>query len=171
MIKQFIYQGKKNSNNLVSLLNFVQNNFDQDFYLTHQNERIYPSKLYQLKELFKHSSSSYCLEQNGDYVAFVLVWKSFGGDKKRYYVKLLAKDIKSASDVMRVLLWNTSSELHVKLNKRHPFLPVFKKNGFRFVGGRGRQILLCRDKIIQLKKESRVIEKEYFANSSNDSKE
>ena len=163
MIKRFLYQGKKNAKNLVSLLDFVQNNFDQDFYLTQQNERIYPTEIYQLKELFKNSSLFYYLEKNGDYVAFVLVWKSFGGDKKRYYVKLLAKNIEAASDVMRVLLWNIDNELHVKLNKKHSFLSVFRRNGFKFVGGRGRQVLLRRDKPIKQKKkleESQVIEKE-----------
>ena len=167
MIKQFKYQGNKNKKKLASLLDFIKINFDQDFYLTLNNERIYPTECYQLKELFKSSTASYYLEKDGDYAAFVLVWKSVGGDKKRYYVKLLAKDIKAASDVMRVLLWNTSYDLHVKLHKRHPFLSVFRRNKFQFVGGRGRQILLRRDKVLIPKKKFEYKESQSFGNSDD----
>jgi len=161
MIKRF---NIRNSKNYSELLDFIIEMKDSDFYLTENNDRIYIGELIHLKKLFKNSMSVFYLKRDGDYVSFVLIWKSFGGDKKRNYVKLLARDVKAATDLMRGFLWHVDIELYAKLNKKHPFLSVFKRNRFKFVGGRGRQILLYRDKPIKREKESQIRIKENFYN-------
>ena len=161
MIERF---NLRNSKEYPELLDFIVNIRDSDFYLTENNDRIYIGELIHLKKFFKNSISAFSLKTGGDYVAFVLIWRSFGGDKKRNYVKLLAKDINFATDLMRGFLWNTNIELYAKLNKKHPFLSVFKRHGFKFIGGRGKQILLYRNKPI--KKESQIKRKENYYNDT-----
>lgn len=139
-----------NSKKYPALLDFIKTNTDDDFYMTENNNRIYIQDLASLKKLFKSSRDVYIFEEAGDYKAFCLLWKSIGGEKTRYYIKLLATDIKSASDLLRGFLWQIYNiEIFVKINKYHKFLDVFKKYGFKFIGGRGKQVLLKRDKIIK----------------------
>ena len=132
------------------LLHFISNLRDSDFYLTDSNNRVYIEDFVSLKKLLKNSSYHFVLEENGDYSAFCLLWKSNGGDKIRYYLKIVAKDTKSANNLLRGFFWNINNiEIFAKINKRHKFLDVFKKYGFKFLGGRGRQILLKRDKFLR----------------------
>lgn len=132
-----------------SLLDFITHYSDEDFYLTENNDRVYITDFISLKKLFKNSKDVYVLEEKGDYQAFCLTWKSIGVEKTRYYVKLLATNIDYASDLLRCFLWNVNEELFVKINKHHKLLDVFKKYGFKFIGGRGRQVLLKRDKFVR----------------------
>ena len=133
---------------------------DEDFYLTQDNTRIYIEDIVNLKKLFKNSRDLYVLKEKGDYAAFCLVWKSFGGDKVRHYLKLIAKDSNAASNLLRGFFWNVNLELFVKINKRHKFLDVFKKYRFKFLGGRGRQILLKKDKSIKEREETLYMKKQ-----------
>jgi hypothetical protein len=75
---------------LADLLNFIVTDFDYDFYYTHENSRIYISDVYNLKRLIKSSSHIYTLEENGNYSGIILLWKSIGGGKERYYIKIKA---------------------------------------------------------------------------------
>jgi hypothetical protein len=103
----------------------------------------------------------YVFEEAGDYQAFCLLWKSIGGEKIRYYIKLLATDSEAASSLLRCFLWQIyNTEIFVKINKHHKFLEIFKKYGFKFVGGRGRQILLRRDKYLKMNEHEAKYEKE-----------
>lgn len=132
------------------LLDFISNIRDEDFYLTSENQRMYIEDFLSLKKLLKNSIDIFVLEEKGDYVAFCLIWKSKGGDTTRHYLKIVAKNRKAASDLLRGFLWNIYNiELFLKISKRHKFLDVFKKYGFKFLGGRGRQILLKRDKFLR----------------------
>ena len=134
----------------IAILDFIKTNSDADFYLTENNDRIYIQDLISLKKLFKSSRDVYVFEDAGEYKAFCLLWKSVGGEKTRYYIKLLATDIKDASDLLRGFLWHIyNTEIFVKINKYHKFLDVFKKYGFKFIGGRGKQVLLKREKAIK----------------------
>ena len=131
-----------------SFLDFIQEIHDSDFYSTKDNNRVYIEDIQSLRELFRNSRDAFELESNGECRAFCLVWKSKGGDTIRHYLKLIAKDSKAASDLLRGFLWNVNLELFTKVNKHHKFLDVYKKYGFKFIGGRGKQILLKRDKFM-----------------------
>lgn len=158
MIERFNPSNKKS---YTALLDFIRNERDEDLYLTQDNNRIYIDDEISLKKLFKNSRDAFVLEEKGDYVAFCLVWKSCGGDKVRHYLKLIAKDSIAASNLLRGFFWNVSNlELFTKINKRHKLLDVFKKYRFKFLGGRGRQILLKRDKFIREKEEQIYIKEE-----------
>ncbi len=136
------YKRKKhNSNTIVSFLN---KNSDYDFYITEQNSRYYITDENSLSKLLKQSVKTYTLIEKGDCKGIIILWKSTGGDKKRYYVKMNATDKINADKILTVLLWNTDKELFVKIRKESKFLSVFKRKGFRFKGGRGCQVLLHR---------------------------
>jgi len=132
---------KKNTH-LADLLNFITTDFDYDFYYTHENSRIYISDVYSLKRLVKASSHVYVLEEKGNYVGIILLWKSVGGGKERYYIKIKANSAEIAKQLITVLVWNTKKEVYAKIRKDNKFLPVFRNKGFKFLGGRGIQILL-----------------------------
>jgi hypothetical protein len=80
------------------------------------------------------------------------VWKSVGGDKIRYYLKLGALDEKTAEQLLTILLWNFTKDLYVKVRKDNKFLGVLKRKGFRFQAGRGSQVLLYRKYIVPIRK-------------------
>ena len=127
---------------LAELLTFITTDFDYDFYYTHDNSRIYISDVYSLKRLIKASTHVYVLEENGNYVGIILLWKSIGGGKERYYIKVKATTPEIAKQLLTVLVWNTKKEVHAKIRKDNKFLSVFRNKGFKFLGGRGIQILL-----------------------------
>ena len=137
----------KNKDDYIWLIEFISQNFDSDFYVTENNSRIYIRTVKDLKVLFKNTIVMNGLKVDGEYAGFVLIWKSYGGDKKRYYVKLLANDEHIAGNLLKCLLWNYNWNLYTKISKTHKFITVFKKSGFKFAGGRGRQLLLKRDKM------------------------
>ena len=146
----------RNTKNYIWLLNFIEENFDWDFYITEQNKRYYITDISSLKKLFKNSTDIYTSEDEIGYSGLILLWKSFGGDKKRYYVKLIAKDREIARNLLTALVWNNNSEIFAKLRKDSPYIDVLKQRGFKFRGGRGVQILLKRKKY----KPKPVIQKE-----------
>ena len=124
------------------MLNFLREDFDYDFYYTHENARIYITDIHNLKRLLKSSHYIYTLEENGEYVGIVLLWKSHGGGKERYYVKIKATSDEVAKKLITVLLWNTRKEVYAKIRKDNKFLSTLRNKGFKFLGGRGVQVLL-----------------------------
>ena len=143
------------------LTEFLNSNFNYDFYFTDNNSRIYANDKKSLKTFLKNSESVFVLKEKGDYKGIIMVWKSVGGGKTRHYVKVNAENNKIAKDLLTVLTWNSSRDLFVKLRKDSPFLTAFKQKGFRFAGGRGIQILLRRKYIKPAKKTKNKEEDNY----------
>ena len=127
---------------LFFLSDYITSNIDYDFYYTHDNARIYITDVLSLKRLLKASSHVYTLEEKGEYVGIILLWKSIGGGKKRYYIKVKANTPEIAKQLLTVLIWNIKKEVYVKIRKDNKFLSVLRNKGFKFLGGRGIQILL-----------------------------
>jgi len=129
----------------LGLLDFFQENFSYDFYITENNNRIYITDYDSLRKLFKESTNIYCIkDRRNDFLGIILIWKSNNNGIERYYVKINAVDEKVASDLITVLLWNFDEDLYVNLRKDSLFLYVFKDKGFRFEASRGFQVLLKR---------------------------
>ena len=115
-----------NRNECAWLLEYIESQRDMDFYYTKDNNRIYISDYVSLKNFFRESAQIFVKKDHGNYQGVVLVWKSVGGGTSRYYVKLLADDVKSAKDLLTILLWNCSSELFVKIRKDSRLFYAFK---------------------------------------------
>jgi len=142
MVERFNITAKKE---YLFLLDFLINNKDLDFYYTKDNQRIYISNTYELKQLLRQATIVYSLKEKGDYVGLILIWKSKGGNVTRRYIKIIAKDENIADKLLTVLLWNNFFEFFVKINKHSRFLKAFSNKGFKFFGGRGSQLLLKRE--------------------------
>jgi hypothetical protein len=99
-----------------------------------------------LKKLLKLSSEVRIIEEHGDILGLILLWKSIG-NFPRYYVKISAIDERIADKLLTVLLWNTNRELWIKIKKTSKFIKVFRNKGFEFQGDRGNEILLQYKKI------------------------
>lgn len=129
------------------LLDVIENfgKSSEDFYFTHNNERIYVNDSNSLKNLLNESHTVF-YENSESSKGVILVWKSIGADIKRNYVKLLADSPNTARNLLTILLWNFDDKLCVKINKSSLFIPIFKEKGFKFIGGRGSQILLEKGK-------------------------
>lgn len=133
---------------LFTVLDYLNENEDYDFYFTNDNTRVYITDLHSLKKLLKDSLVCYIYKERGDCKGIIVIWKSIGGDTKRYYVKLNAKTPKIATDLLTIVTWNFNKELFAKLRKDSKFIDTLKYKGFRFIGGRGVQMLLQRKPIL-----------------------
>jgi len=134
----------RNEMQRLEIMDYLSTRFDYDFYVTENNERMYITEYSNLLKLFKNSDSIYIYEDGIDIRGLVLVWRSYGGGKKRRYVKIHAENSNIATKLLTVLTWNSNTDLFVKIRKDSKYLQSFKSKGFRFVGGRGIQLLLKR---------------------------
>jgi len=109
-----------------------------DFYITKDNLRLF------LKEnpdvLFD------CLKK-GDKIAFgestgFAVVFGYSDNANRKYLKLLTKSDESSDKLIKVIQQNVSNDLYAKIKKNNPIRKVLERNNFRFVGDRGKEILL-----------------------------
>ena len=130
------------------VLEFIKANLDEDFYLTSDNQRVYINTKKALKQLLRETAVAYVAEDQSDtdYKGFAVLWKSKGGNVTRYYVKIVAKEEQTVKDFLTIFSWNHEVELYVKVHKNSKFLDTYKRQGFKFKGGRGKQVLLQRDK-------------------------
>jgi len=62
----------------------------------------------------------------------------------RKYLKILTKDEKITNKLLKSLQWYIQDDLYVKVKKNNPVKRILERNGFRFAGDRGKEILLSR---------------------------
>jgi hypothetical protein len=112
-----------------------------DFYITKNNLRLFIKD--NLDVFFD------CIKK-GDKIAFdkegIAVITGFSDKMPRKYLKILAKDINHVPSLLKVVFWNIKEDLYIKVKKNNPLKDILTKNGFKFKGGRGREILLVRQK-------------------------
>lgn len=141
MIEKFVVSKRSK---LAEIMQFIDSNQDYDFYFTKDNTRTYITDEKSLRCFLRETTCTYVYRDNGDVKGLISVWKSMGGDVKRYYVKINAQSAKIAQDLLTILTWNFNKELFIKIKKDSKFVEPFKYKGFRFIGGRGVQLLLQR---------------------------
>lgn len=111
-----------------------------DFYITQNNLRLY------LKE---NIHILYKALEKGDKVIFgeegIIFITGWSDKSDRKYVKILAKDSDNADKLIKVLNWNLQQELYIKIKKNNPIKVALQRNGFRFKGDRGAEVLLRRE--------------------------
>lgn len=70
-------------------------------------------------------------------------------EKTRKYIKILSKEknFRVLDSLVRAIFWNHGQETYAKVGKDNRILiAVLRKNKFRFLGDRGREVLLKREK-------------------------
>jgi hypothetical protein len=136
---------KFQSKHFLSLMLFLKTHLDDDFYITENNIRKFHFTTEELKKLLNKSFTDiFILEEQGDVSGLILIWKSIGGDTKRYFVKLNAINKDIARHLLTILLWHQKQDLYIKIKKNSKFTELFKEKGFVFKGDRGKEILLFR---------------------------
>lgn len=126
------------------VLFFIKNIEDkfQDFYITSERQRIFLTNLKLIKKVL-NKQTIYVLEQK-EIEGLLLVFQEKG---YRTYIKILAKNEKVESDLLRFLVWNLGDkDLFIKVKKLNPINRIAQRYGFEFMGSRGNEILLMRKK-------------------------
>jgi hypothetical protein len=140
-----ILQYTNKSDEFLDLLDIISNCKNEDFYLTENNQRIFIKDSETLKKLL--SETEICFFENTPInQGIILIWRSHGGDKVRYYIKLIANNEETTRGLLTMLFWNFDKNIFLKIKKDSKFLHIFKEKGFKFIGGRGSEILLTRNK-------------------------
>lgn len=111
-----------------------------DFYITRSNLRLFiKENTHLLYELLQKGDKIAYSEEEG--IALIIGWS----DKSpRKYLKVLARNDKTADKLIKIVNWRIKEELYVKVKKNNPLLKILQKNNFRFLGDRGKEILLVR---------------------------
>lgn len=129
---------KKERMELTSLISEFTDVYS-DFYITKNNLRLFIKE--NITVLFE------CL-QKGDKVAYsedgVAIVTGFSDKMNRKYLKILAKTNDDVEKLIKIMIWNLDCDLFIKIKKNNPQKGILLKLGFKFLGGRGKEILLMR---------------------------
>lgn len=110
-----------------------------DFYITRNNIRLY------IKE---NIEILYKLLNEGDKILFdedgIIVIIGYSEKSPRKYVKILAKDNIVADKLLKNLDWNVSDNVFIKIKKNNPLKEILLRNKYKFIGDRGKEILLMK---------------------------
>ena len=111
-----------------------------DFYITRNNLRLY------IKE---NTDLLYSCLEKGDQMSFseekgIAFITGFSDKAERKYLKVLAKDDQSADHLLKALLWQVDYDLFAKIKKNNPIRQILQRNNFKFIGDRGKEVLLIR---------------------------
>lgn len=127
---------KKEEAVIFSLLNELSDPYS-DFYFTQNNIRLF------IKENFDIILK--CLKQ-GDKIAFndcgIAIVVGYSDKAQRKYLKILTRDLNDVGSLVKKIYWHVKSDLFVKIKENNPLKDVLLQNGFRFLGGRGKEVLL-----------------------------
>lgn len=128
--------------NKMDVYEFVQRVKDrhQDFYVTHENQRLFLTDLIFIGKLLD-KQEIYSVYDRG-VKGLMIVYKEKGF---RPYIKILTETRKAESALIKYLMMNFSEQdLYIKLKKENPLAKFIRYFGFIPQGDRGLEILLFR---------------------------
>ena len=138
MIKKLNY---KNTLDVYEFILRVKDNYE-DFYITSNKQRVFLRKLSLIEKTLKYQTII-ALEEAGEIKALLMIIKEKG---YRTYVKILAEKRDYVYDLLKYLNWNYNEELFIKAKKQNPIVQISQKFFFNFIGDRGQEILLVKNK-------------------------
>ena len=111
-----------------------------DFYVTVDKNRLFLKDLNLIEKILLKQEVYAAIDKEIDGMLMVYREKGF-----RPYVKVLAKDGKTGSDLIKFLIWNfATQDLFVKIKKSNPLVRILQRYGFIQLGDRGLEVLLTR---------------------------
>jgi hypothetical protein len=128
--------------NMMDVYEFVQRVKDrfQDFYITHDNQRLFLTDFKAIKKLLE-KQEVYSVYDKG-VKGLMIIYKEKGF---RPYIKLLTETRRAESSLIKYLMMNFSEQdLYIKVKKENPLAKYIKYFGFIQTGDRGLEILLFR---------------------------
>jgi hypothetical protein len=130
---------KKDKDKLVHMLDEFTDYYG-DFYITRNNLRLFiKENTHLLYECLKKGDKIVYHDHEG-----IILVTGFSDKSPRKYVKILTESVESADRLLKVLIWNIDCDLWAKIKKNNPVKEALRKNGFKFAGDRGKEILLKR---------------------------
>lgn len=135
---------KLNYKDSISVYEFVSRTKDvwEDFYITQNKQRTFLVNLKLIEKILKYQEVI-ALEESGELKALLLILREKGF---RTYIKILSEKNDYVYDLMKYLNWNFTCELFIKVKKTNPVSKIAQKFFFNFIGDRGQEILLIRQK-------------------------
>ncbi|MHA1787850.1 MAG: hypothetical protein ACTSXT_01355 [Candidatus Helarchaeota archaeon] len=113
--------------------------FYGDFYITKNNIRL--SIRDNLHILFNDLNKGNKIIFNQNVVGVIT---GFADKTNRKYLKLIYNDVNKVGKILKILNWNFSEDLYIKIKKKNPIQKVLLYNGYKFKGGRGKELLFVR---------------------------
>jgi len=112
-----------------------------DFYITKDRLRLFIRE--NLHILWESLSK-------GDKIVYgeegIILITGFCDNSERKYIKILSNNEENTNKLLKILNWNiTDISLYAKVKKDSYVLKALQKNGFKFKGDRGKEILLFRE--------------------------
>lgn len=135
---------KYNPKHELDLLDYVQRFGSKELYLTENKIRIPVTNKILLKKFINNSKLVYVKTEKGDVCGVLIRWTSNSENVKREYIKLSAINVKDAGDLLTIMIWETKTDLYIKVDNNSHLMPALLEKGFRFFAGRGEQILMKR---------------------------
>jgi len=136
---------KLNYKDTISVYDFISRTKDvwEDFYITTNKSRVFLKGNLKLIEKILKYQTAVALEESGEIKAVLIIYreKTF-----RPYVRILSEKNDYIYDMFKYLNWNFNCELFIKCKKTNPVSKIAQKFFFNFIGDRGSEILLVRQK-------------------------
>ena len=108
-----------------------------DCYITKNNIRLF---------IADNSDIFFSDLKKGDKIAFnengFAAVIGFSDNSPRKYLKVLAKDVETATTLVKNLYWHIKADLFYKVKANNPLKDKLLKSGFSFIGERGKEVLL-----------------------------
>ena len=135
--------GKKEISQVQSIIVDLVDTYG-DFYVTKNNLRLF------IKDNMDVLLD--CLKK-GDKIAFddsgVAIVTGYSDNSPRKYLKILTNDLKDVDALLKIVYWNVKEDLYCKIKNINPLKDVLLSGGFKFMGGRGKEVLLMHKAIEQ----------------------
>lgn len=136
-----------------------------DFYITQSNRRLFLNDKKVCHQVFndclKRGDKCFIKEIRNT-IKGVLIVNGYADKFHRKYMKILANNKETIDHLVKVVTWEFPTDLYIKIKNDNPIVEIllgtrvynliFKQNskdnflgyGFRLIGRRGKEILLCR---------------------------
>jgi len=138
MIKIKSTLSQKDKKQIFSILGELSDYYS-DFYITRNNIRLYIKENIEILYKLLNQGDKIIFNENG--IAVVI---GYSEKSSRKYLKLLTKSNIVADKLLKNLDWNISDDVFIKIKKNNPLKQVLLRNKYKFIGDRGREILLMK---------------------------
>ncbi len=109
-----------------------------DFYITQKNIRLFLKENSHLlfEGLTKGDKIIYQLNEG------LIFIHGYSDNANRRFLKVLVRNNETLNTLLESLKWNVNEDLYIKIKKNNPIYQELLKHNFKFVGDRGKEILL-----------------------------
>jgi hypothetical protein len=127
---------KKEEQEVFGLLQEISDPY-QEGYITHNNLRLFIRENFDIFKSDLKKGDKIIFNENG-----LLSVVGFSDNGPRKFLKVLVKDLSVVPSLVKKMYWHVKTDIFAKVKENNPLKDVLLRNGFRFLGSRGREVLL-----------------------------